>query len=198
MLTRRAQVTIVGSAAEALATLQTGQQFTAALVDFGLPDIDGITLAKQIAKTYPTLILIGFSAHVIDETLRQRTSQVFRGIIQKPVPRDMLNQLIVKYISGGEYTSDSGVQGEVINLQQLASDAELMGFQKILAKVSIFKQHSLPLLDQIDIARAESNAEQIKRLAHQLKSSCASLNAKRSTKLRITRTAANGGYPIEG
>lgn len=177
MLTRSgAQVTIVGSAAEALATLQTGQQFTAALVDFGLPDIDGITLAKQIAKTYPTLILIGFSAHVIDETLRQRTSQVFRGIIQKPVPRDMLNQLIVKYISGGEYTlSDSGVQGEVINLQQLASDAELMGFQKIREWVSIFKQHSLPLLDQIDIARAESNAEQIKRLAHQLKSSCASL-----------------------
>ncbi|MEX7539367.1 hypothetical protein SGI37_20335, partial [Providencia rettgeri] len=82
----------------------------------------------------------------------------------------MLNQLIVKYISGGEYTlSDSGVQGEVINLQQLASDAELMGFQKIREWVSIFKQHSLPLLDQIDIARAESNAEQIKRLAHQLK-----------------------------
>ncbi len=50
-----------------------------------------------------------------------------------------------------------------------------MGFQKIREWVSIFKQHSLPLLDQIDIARAESNAEQIKRLAHQLKSSCASL-----------------------
>lgn len=38
-----------------------------------------------------------------------------------------------------------------------------------------FKQHSLPLVDQIDIARAENNTEQVKRLAHQLKSSCASL-----------------------
>ena len=50
-----------------------------------------------------------------------------------------------------------------------------MGLPKIREWVSIFKQHSLPLIDQIDIARAENNTEQIKRLAHQLKSSCASL-----------------------
>ncbi|MBQ0269017.1 TMAO reductase system sensor histidine kinase/response regulator TorS [Providencia huaxiensis] len=184
MLTRSgAQVTIVGSAAEALAALQTGQQFTAALVDFGLPDIDGITLAKQLAKTYPQLILIGFSAHVIDETLRQRTSQVFRGIIQKPVPRDTLNKLIVKYISGGEYTlPDPSIQEKFIDLQQLISDAELMGLPKIREWVSIFKQHSLPLIDQIDIARAENNTEQVKRLAHQLKSSCASLGMQSAVK----------------
>lgn len=184
MLTRSgAQVTIVGSAAEALAALQTGQQFTAALVDFGLPDIDGITLAKQLAKTYPQLILIGFSAHVIDETLRQRTSQVFRGIIQKPVPRDTLNKLIVKYISGGEYTLPApSIQEKFIDLQQLISDAELMGLPKIREWVSIFKQHSLPLIDQIDIARAENNTEQVKRLAHQLKSSCASLGMQSAVK----------------
>ncbi|MBJ0281518.1 hypothetical protein F1394_23375, partial [Escherichia coli] len=42
------------------------------------PDIDGITLARQLAQQYPSLVLIGFSAHVIDETLRQRTSSLFR------------------------------------------------------------------------------------------------------------------------
>ena len=41
-------------------------------MDFDLPDIDGITLARQLAQQYPSLVLIGFSAHVIDETLRQR------------------------------------------------------------------------------------------------------------------------------
>ena len=60
--------------------------FNAALVDFDLPDIDGITLAQQLAHDYPALNLIGFSAHVIDETLNQRTSTLFLGIIQNRFP----------------------------------------------------------------------------------------------------------------
>nr|VWP99891.1 torS_1 [Escherichia coli] len=39
----------------------------------------------------------------------------------------------------------------------------------------IIKQHALPLLDEIDIARASQDNEKIKRAAHQLKSSCSSL-----------------------
>ena len=72
--TSGAQVVAVGNAAQALETLQNSEPFAAALVDFDLPDVDGITLARQLAQQYPSLVLIGFSAHVIDETLRQRTS----------------------------------------------------------------------------------------------------------------------------
>lgn len=79
--TSGAQIVAVGNAAQALETLQNSEPFAAALVDFDLPDIDGITLARQLAQQYPSLVLIGFSAHVIDETLRQRTSSLFRGII---------------------------------------------------------------------------------------------------------------------
>ncbi|QXX83149.1 TMAO reductase system sensor histidine kinase/response regulator TorS [Providencia sp. R33] len=176
LISSGAQVTIAGSAAEALAILSQQPSFTAALVDFGLPDIDGITLAKQFSEQYPLLILIGFSAHVIDETLRQRTNKIFRGIIQKPVPRDTLNQLITKYISGGEYlapaTSESPQQ---VNLSQLSDDAQLMGYPKIQEWITIFKLHSFPLLADIEVAYQQHDAERIKRLAHQLKSSCASL-----------------------
>ncbi|WP_353242127.1 TMAO reductase system sensor histidine kinase/response regulator TorS [Providencia sp.] len=176
LISSGAKVTIAGSAAEALAILSQQPSFTAALVDFGLPDIDGITLAKQLSEQYPLLILIGFSAHVIDETLRQRTNKIFRGIIQKPVPRDTLNQLITKYISGGEYlaptTSESPQQ---VNLSQLENDAQLMGYPKIQEWITIFKQHSFPLLADIEAAYQQHDAERIKRLAHQLKSSCASL-----------------------
>ncbi len=42
--------------------------------------------------------MIGFSAHVIDETLRQRTSCVFRGMFPKPVPREVLGQLLAHYL----------------------------------------------------------------------------------------------------
>lgn len=57
-----------------------------------IPDIDGITLAQQLAHDYPALSRIGFSAVVIDETLSQRTSTLFLGIIQNH-PRDELVDL---------------------------------------------------------------------------------------------------------
>ncbi|HAH0530296.1 TPA: TMAO reductase two-component system sensor histidine kinase TorS, partial [Escherichia coli] len=58
---------------------------------------------------------------------------------------------------------------------QLNEDAHLMGAEKIHEWLILFKQHALPLLDEIDIARASQDNEKIKRAAHQLKSSCSSL-----------------------
>ena len=167
--TSGAQIVAVGNAAQALETLQNSEPFAAALVDFDLPDIDGITLARQLAQQYPSLVLIGFSAHVIDETLRQRTSSLFRGIIPKPVPREVLGQLLAHYLQLQVNNDQS------LDVSQLNEDAQLMGTEKIHEWLVLFTQHALPLLDEIDIARASQDSEKIKRAAHQLKSSCSSL-----------------------
>ena len=113
--------------------------------------------------------MIGFSAHVIDETLRQRTSSLFRGIIPKPVPREVLGQLLAHYLQL-QVNND-----QPLDVSQLNEDAHLMGAEKIHEWLILFKQHTLPLLDEIDIARASQDNEKIKRAAHQLKSSCSSL-----------------------
>ncbi|MGQ7112070.1 Hpt domain-containing protein, partial [Escherichia sp. TWPC-MK] len=47
----------------------------------------------------------------------------------------------------------------------------------------LFTQHALPLLDEIDIARASQDSEKIKRAAHQLKSSCSSLGMRIASQL---------------
>lgn len=44
-----------------------------------------------------------------------------------------------------------------------------MGWQKVHEWLALFKQHTLPVLDEIDAARAAYEYEKIKRLAHQLK-----------------------------
>ncbi|ALD76293.1 TMAO reductase system sensor histidine kinase/response regulator TorS [Citrobacter portucalensis] len=171
-----AQVTAAGSAAEALKILQEDTRYDAALVDFDLPDIDGITLAQQLAHDYPALNLIGFSAHVIDETLSQRTSTLFLGIIQKPVPRDELSRLITHYLHGSATLPlASENNNKRLDFQQLAGDIQVMGWQKVHEWLALFKQHTLPVLDEIDAARAAHDDERIKRLTHQLKSSCASM-----------------------
>lgn len=171
-----AQVTAAGSAAEALKILQEDTRYDAALVDFDLPDIDGITLAQQLAHGYPALSLIGFSAHVIDETLSQRTSTLFLGIIQKPVPRDELSRLITHYLHGSATLPlASENDNKRLDFQQLSGDIQVMGWQKVHEWLALFKQHTLPVLDEIDAARAAHDDERIKRLTHQLKSSCASM-----------------------
>ncbi|EPP0282633.1 TMAO reductase system sensor histidine kinase/response regulator TorS [Shigella sonnei] len=175
--TSGAQVVAVGNAAQALETLQNSEPFAAALVDFDLPDVDGITLARQLAQQYPSLVLIGFSAHVIDETLRQRTSSLFRGIIPKPVPREVLGQLLAHYLQLQVNNDQS------LDVSQLNEDAQLMGTEKIHEWLVLFTQHALPLLDEIDIARASQDSEKIKRAAHQLKSSCLSLGMRIASQL---------------
>lgn len=171
-----AQVTAADNAAAALTILQQDAHYDAALVDFDLPDIDGITLAQQLTCAYPMLNLIGFSAHVIDETLNQRTSTLFLGVIQKPVPRDELSRLIMHYLHGyAPLPVASENDNKRLDTQQLAGDIQLMGWQKVHEWLALFKQHTLPVLDEIDNARAAHDREKIKRLAHQLKSSCASM-----------------------
>lgn len=171
-----AQVTAADNAAAALTILQQDAHYDAALVDFDLPDIDGITLAQQLTRAYPMLNLIGFSAHVIDETLNQRTSTLFLGVIQKPVPRDELSRLIMHYLHGyAPLPVASENDNKRLDTQQLAGDVQLMGWQKVHEWLALFKQHTLPVLDEIDNARAAHDREKIKRLAHQLKSSCASM-----------------------
>lgn len=171
-----AQVTAASSAAEALKILQEDTRYDAALVDFDLPDIDGITLAQQLAHDYSALNLIGFSAHVIDETLSQRTSTLFLGIIQKPVPRDELSRLITHYLHGSATLPlASENDNKRLDFQQLAGDIQVMGWQKVHEWLALFKQHTLPVLAEIDAARAAHDDERIKRLTHQLKSSCASM-----------------------
>ncbi|WP_212734832.1 TMAO reductase system sensor histidine kinase/response regulator TorS [Citrobacter sp. wls710] len=181
-----AQVTAADSAANALKILQKNARYDAALVDFDLPDIDGITLAQQLTRAYPGLNLIGFSAHVIDETLSQRTSALFLGIIQKPVPRDELSRLITHYLHQRDNEATSQIPGGKsarLDTQQLADDIQAMGVQKVHEWLALFKQHTLPLLDDIDAARAEGEYEQLKRLAHQLKSSCASMGMRSASKM---------------
>ncbi|MEG1975179.1 MAG: TMAO reductase system sensor histidine kinase/response regulator TorS, partial [Citrobacter sp.] len=179
-----AQVTAADSAAAALTILQEDAQYNAALVDFDLPDIDGITLAQQLTREFPTLKLIGFSAHVIDETLSQRTSTLFLGVIQKPVPRDELSRLITHYLHGNAPLPVAlENDNQRLDTQQLAEDIQLMGWQKVHEWLALFKQHTLPVLDEIDAARAAYEYEKIKRLAHQLKSSCASMGMRSASRM---------------
>ncbi|ELM3736838.1 TMAO reductase system sensor histidine kinase/response regulator TorS [Edwardsiella piscicida] len=174
------QVHIAGSAAEAQALLARDTAFDAALVDFDLPDSDGPTLARQMAEAYPQLKRIGFSAHVLDEAQHRRIRPLFCGMIQKPVPRAELCRLIAHALADGEHSTVRPTRivrqiAAPLDDEQLAEDVATFGQPCLTEWLALFRQHSLPLLAEIAAARAAGDADQVKGLAHRLKSSCASL-----------------------
>ncbi|EKR1834461.1 TPA_asm: TMAO reductase system sensor histidine kinase/response regulator TorS [Salmonella enterica subsp. enterica serovar Cerro] len=170
------KVSVAESANDALRCLAEGESFDVALVDFDLPDYDGLTLAQQLMSQYPAMKRIGFSAHVIDDNLRQRTAGLFCGIIQKPVPREELYRMIAHYLQGKSHNARA-----MLNEHQLAGDMASVGPEKLRQWVALFKDSALPLVEEIEAARAMNDDVNIKRLAHKLKSGCASLGMTQAT-----------------
>ncbi|EBC2853549.1 TMAO reductase system sensor histidine kinase/response regulator TorS [Salmonella enterica] len=170
------KVSLAGSANDALRCLTEGEFFDVALVDFDLPDYDGLTLAQQLKSQYPAMKRIGFSAHVIDDNLRQRTAGLFCGIIQKPVPREALYRMIAHHLQDKSHNAQS-----MLDEHQLAGDMASVGPEKLRQWVALFKDSALPLVEEIEAARAMNDDVNIKRLAHKLKSGCASLGMTQAT-----------------
>jgi CheY-like chemotaxis protein len=76
------------NAAEADATLAAGERFDAALVDYHMPDIDGLAWARQFAgdrKKFPILLL-----NALGETLTEPGA--IDGAVHKPLKRELLGE----------------------------------------------------------------------------------------------------------
>ena len=87
-------VTCCSTGAEALETLASGEPMAAAIVDMGLPDVDGRELLERMADSYPALrILISSGAYLDDEPFQDE----YHGrvsYLQKPyLPKALLAAL---------------------------------------------------------------------------------------------------------
>ncbi|TFZ51518.1 TMAO reductase system sensor histidine kinase/response regulator TorS [Serratia proteamaculans] len=169
-----AQCDVTANGSAALALLQQDSHYHCALLDLNLPDMDGITLAQQLNARHPALVLIGFSAQVMDDDLYRHAMTWLRGIIDKPSPRAELARLIRHYL-----TMTDNVRQKTGN--PLQQDLLALGSAKIGEWIALFETHSIPLLDSIDEKIGCGDAQSVKRLAHRLKSSCASLGLHQAT-----------------
>ena len=76
------------SANEALAAVSAGK-IDIALVDFNMPDIDGLELAARIQKSHPGMPVAVVSANIQDEIIG-RARELNAGFIPKPLTDDAL------------------------------------------------------------------------------------------------------------
>jgi len=81
-----------GSADEAMAAVSKGG-VDIALIDFNMPDIDGLELVASIHKTHPGMPVAVVSANVQDEIIG-RARALNAGFIPKPLTDDALSAFL--------------------------------------------------------------------------------------------------------
>ncbi len=99
------------NATQALRTLNeyetTGTRLDIALIDYLMPDMDGIDLAARIVmqERWASLPLIAVSSHWSPEDSQRLKDAGFHGFLPKPVSRSALDQCIQECIAGTDRNS---------------------------------------------------------------------------------------------
>ena len=105
----------VGSAAEAEAKLATAAAFDLALVDFHMPEIDGIAWARQCAasgRRFPILLL-----NALGETVAEAA---VCGAVHKPIKRDLLGERLAQALGAAAKNPGASKGLVVTDLKQTA------------------------------------------------------------------------------
>lgn len=106
LLETDSNINIVTEAAhgkQALAYLNAGGEADIILTDINMPEMDGISLLKEVKRTYPTVKIIMLSMHDNELYIKQAFQKGASGYLLKSVS---MNELIfaIKHInSGGKY-----------------------------------------------------------------------------------------------
>jgi CheY-like chemotaxis protein/anti-sigma regulatory factor (Ser/Thr protein kinase) len=82
-------------------TLLEGNSYQLVISDLGLPDMEGISLAKQIKQQCPTLPIVALSAHINDKISQQCLAAGMQACYQKPLRMAQLDSILATYLVGG-------------------------------------------------------------------------------------------------
>lgn len=84
---------VVYRGGDALA-LVNAENFDAVLLDIGLPDIDGYSVAQKIRAAHPALIVVAVSGYGQAEDVRKAMESGFSGHLTKPVSLDAIERTV--------------------------------------------------------------------------------------------------------
>jgi GAF domain-containing protein/DNA-binding response OmpR family regulator len=131
---------------EALRWLEEGERFDLAVVDMHMPEMDGVTLAREIRKRMPALPLALFSSlgrrEVADD------ARLFQAYLMKPVRQSQLFDTLVGLI--GDDTAEQAKRAEAPKPRLDAQMGERHPLRILLAEDNVVNQKlALRILQQM-------------------------------------------------
>ncbi len=107
-------VTLAASGVEALAlarqALQAGRAFELALLDWRMPEMDGIELAKHLAALAPNTAIVIVTGHGREEVSQQAQRAGIELLLVKPVNPSLLFEVALRALSGTAAAADPVVR----------------------------------------------------------------------------------------
>lgn len=100
---------LVGETVSGAGALQAADRLApnVAIVDIGLPDVDGITLARQLREREPPLAILMLSAREDPDALLEAMAAGAAGYLGKSAGRDQIREALERVAAGGRaFTAD--------------------------------------------------------------------------------------------
>lgn len=128
------QPTLANSGSEALTILQQNQQFDLILTDMQMPEMDGVTLAKEIKEKYAHIPVILLSS-IGDEFTKE--DKLFTSVLTKPIKQHVLCKHIVNSL---EHKQRVASEETIANEKLPQNFSEKYPLHILVAEDNIFNQ----------------------------------------------------------
>ncbi|EGU50920.1 TorS [Vibrio nigripulchritudo ATCC 27043] len=183
--------------------LMRKHSFDIGLLDINLPDCNGVDLLaelrrieqKNLAETGGELTpMIAVSAHVFSEEVAEYLASGFDAFVPKPIEKEFLANTLAQVLEGqvpdvavgireSEFSStepklvteNATPEFDLLDVSVIRQDASVLGKEKVMSWIEIFKQSSAQDWENICLAFEAGDETEVKSHAHKLKGSAASL-----------------------
>ncbi|MGR6861905.1 TMAO reductase system sensor histidine kinase/response regulator TorS [Aliivibrio salmonicida] len=173
--------------------------FDMLLLDINLPDTDGVSLQKRLREierekggSGSDTPILAVSAHVFSEDVESYLAAGFDGFLGKPLVKNQLIKMLNRFLSDVYQVKDKNDNIEaldfiteideaekemdmVLNEKVLQSDLAVLGEERMLKIIDLFRQSAKENVLQLQEAIYQGDGYQVNQLAHKLKGSAGSL-----------------------
>jgi two-component system, sensor histidine kinase and response regulator len=181
---------VVANGREALAALDR-ERHAAVLMDVQMPEVDGYEATRRIRATEDgdrRVPIIALTAGALEGDREAALSAGMDDYLPKPLRPEQLDAVLERWI---------GARAEPAPSEPLVDDSRIRGFREdypdiVDRLVALFADSTPPLLDQLGDAAGSGDDDQVRKLAHKLKSGCDNVGATRMSALCRTLEQSSG------
>ena len=181
---------LVVNGREALAALERDRH-VAVLMDVQMPELDGYETTRRMREGDDgdrRIPIIAMTAGALESDREAALEAGMDDYLAKPLRPDQLDAVLERWL---------GAPAEPTPAEPMFDDSRIRNFREnypdiVERLVALFADSTPPLLDQLGEAARERDDDQVRKLAHKLKSSCDNVGATRMAALCRTLEQPDG------